>query len=152
VLLNPNFQVDDHKDFAELGEGRVITIDQHMSPENNLEVQSAVIANSELFIGTYGGLSYLAPLYGVPAMAFYSDRSEFLSVHLETAHAAFQLISGTKSQESANAAPFTVLGVSEIQPIIQLLAAVGRQDSVRKDRDDDRARRSAPADSQRAVN
>ena len=141
VVLSPNFQVDDHQDFlVELGEDRIITIEQHMSPENNLEVQSAVIANSELFIGTYGGLSYLAPLYGVPALACYSDRSHFLETHLQTAHAAFQLVSGERAKQaganSENAVPFTVLAVSEVQTIIQLLAAAGQPDKARRDRGD----------------
>jgi hypothetical protein len=127
VVLNPNFQVDDHEDFDEAGEARVINIDRFMTPQNNLGVQSAVIANAELFAGTYGGLSYIAPLYGVPALAFHSDRNEFLGSHLETAYAAFRQIleeqpAGTDS-ESPSAPLFTVLGVSDAQSIIRLLAA-----------------------------
>ena len=73
VLLNTPFAVDDHRDVETSG-GRAITIGlQHMTPERNLAVQTAVIARARAFVGTYGGYSYLAPFCGVPSLAFYSD-------------------------------------------------------------------------------
>ena len=44
-----------------------------MTPRNNLAVQTKVISGARAFIGTYGGLSYLAPFYGVNSLAFYSN-------------------------------------------------------------------------------
>jgi len=41
-------------------------------PQANLAVQTAVIGGARRFVGTYGGFSYLAPLLGVDALAFYS--------------------------------------------------------------------------------
>ena len=88
VLLNPGFSVDDHTDWFPDGGRRIITIDDHLTPATNLAVQSAVVAGARAFIGTYGGYSYLAPLYGVPALAFYSKAS-FKQHHLYAAQRAF---------------------------------------------------------------
>ena len=89
VLLNTPFALDDHRDAATAG-GRVIALDaQHMSPERNLAVQTAVIGRARVFAGTYGGYSYLAPFCGVPALAFYSRRS-FQTAHLDVAQRVFE--------------------------------------------------------------
>ena len=61
-----------------------------MAPERNLEVQTAVIAGARAFVGTYGGYSYLAPLCGVPSLAFYSVREGFFAHHLELAERVFR--------------------------------------------------------------
>jgi hypothetical protein len=61
-----------------------------MCPERNLEIQTAVIAGARAFIGTYGGYSYLAPLCGVPSIAFYSERDAFFAHHLELAERVFR--------------------------------------------------------------
>jgi hypothetical protein len=87
VLLNAPFAVDDHRDFAAAG-GRVISIAERMTPENNLGLQTAVIARARAFIGTYGGYSYLAPFHGVSALAFYSART-FKPHHLHLAQRVF---------------------------------------------------------------
>jgi hypothetical protein len=34
-----------------------------------------VVARASLLVGTYGGLSYLAPFVGVPAIGLYSERN-----------------------------------------------------------------------------
>ena len=60
-----------------------------MTPRNNLEVQTKVISRARAFVGTYGGLSYLAPLYGVTSLAFYSHREKFSPQHLELARRVF---------------------------------------------------------------
>jgi hypothetical protein len=41
----------------------------------NLAVQTSVVARASLLVGTYGGLSYLAPFVGVPAIGLYSERN-----------------------------------------------------------------------------
>ena len=89
VLLNPGVRVDDHADYAPSANGRVIDISAGLSPERNLAVQSAVISRARAFVGTYGGYSYLAPFYGVPAVGFYSDRS-FKLHHLHVAQRVFE--------------------------------------------------------------
>ena len=79
MLLNTPFRVDDHADYAAHGSPRVHTVDDLMTPARNLDVQTAVIAGAKAFVGTYGGYSYLAPLCGVPSLAFYSRREEFFA-------------------------------------------------------------------------
>jgi hypothetical protein len=57
---------------------------QHLlTPENNLLVQSTIVARAQRFVGTYGGFSYLAPLCGVPAASFYSEPRSFSVRHLD---------------------------------------------------------------------
>ncbi len=68
---------------------RIHTVDHLMTPQNNLAVQTKVISRARAFVGTYGGLSYLAPLYGVTSLAFYSHRERFNVQHLELARRVF---------------------------------------------------------------
>ena len=65
-----------------------------MTPERNLDIQTAVIAKAQAFVGTYGGYSYLAPLCGVPAIAFYSERDAFYAVHREIAERMIREVHG----------------------------------------------------------
>ena len=83
VMLNTGLSVDDHEDF-DPGTGMgVHSIDHLMTPSRNLAVQTAVIARARAFVGTYGGLSYLGPFYGVPAIALFSDEAELVPTHLD---------------------------------------------------------------------
>ena len=92
VMLNTPFAVDDHQDFQPSG-GRVTSLAAHMAPERNLAVQTAVIARSRAFVGTYGGYSYLAPFCGVSSLAFYSQRT-FKAHHLHVAQHVFERLDG----------------------------------------------------------
>jgi hypothetical protein len=71
VLLNQPFAVDDHSDYQP-AEGFVASVAGAMTPATNLAVQTAVIGRASAFVGTYGGLSLLPPLCGVPSFAFSS--------------------------------------------------------------------------------
>jgi hypothetical protein len=51
------------------------------NPSNNLEWQSALISSSMLYIGTYGGPSYIPLLYNVSTIALYSSRKGLNPVH-----------------------------------------------------------------------
>ena len=83
VLLNTGLSVDEHEDF-DPGTGMgVHKIDHLMTPTRNLEVQSTVIAHARAFVGTYGGLSYLGPFYGVPSIALFSHEAELVPSHLD---------------------------------------------------------------------
>jgi hypothetical protein len=90
VVLNTGIRVDDHQDYAPDRESRIHTVDDLMTPERNLDIQTAVIAGARAFVGTYGGYSYLAPLCGVPAVAFYSVRDAFHVIHRELAERVFR--------------------------------------------------------------
>ena len=89
VLLNPDLHIDDHWDLRPGRNPRIHTVDDLMKPENNLDIQTKVISRARAFVGTYGGLSYLAPLYGVTSLAFYSHRERFNVQHLELARRVF---------------------------------------------------------------
>jgi hypothetical protein len=89
VLLNPATELDDHRDVPVAARGRIHSIAHLMSPRSNLEIQSAVVARARAFVGTHGGLSYLAPLLGVKSLSFYSEMRPFTVRHLEVARRVF---------------------------------------------------------------
>jgi hypothetical protein len=89
VLLNPDLHIDDHWDPKIPSNRRIHSIDHLMTPKNNLEIQTKVISRSRAFVGTYGGLSYLAPFYNVTSLAFYSHRERFSPQHLEVSRRVF---------------------------------------------------------------
>lgn len=93
VVLQAGGALDDHADMAAAARERVHVVNTGQSLRDNLEVQSAVIARAERFAGTYGGFSYLAPLYGVDTAAFYSRRT-FQAVHLHAAQHMLQEVQG----------------------------------------------------------
>jgi hypothetical protein len=65
----------------------VHAIDDRLSPETNLSVQSAVIAHARRFVGSYGGFAYLAPSYGIPTDTYYTKPDGFAPSHLQLAQA-----------------------------------------------------------------
>jgi hypothetical protein len=93
VLLNPGVRVDDHVDHAPAAAPNVITLPAGVAPDENLAVQSAAVSRARAFVGTYGGYAYLAPFYGVPAVAFYSART-FKQHHLHVAQRVFERLGG----------------------------------------------------------
>jgi hypothetical protein len=96
VLLDPGLHIDDHRDAPVAGgpaRGRVHVLPGVASPSRNLEVQTEVIRGARAFIGTYGGYAYLAPFYGVDAVAFYSERNYSVH-HLEVAQHALGRVGG----------------------------------------------------------
>lgn len=68
---------------------RVCHIDDLLSPRKNLDVKTRVIARARGFVGSVGGLAYLASFCGVRAVAFYSDARALPNCHLEVARRAF---------------------------------------------------------------
>jgi hypothetical protein len=92
VLLNNAITVDDHHDYRPGHLERIHYVDDLMTPDTNLAIQSAVIAGARAFVGTYGGFAYLAPLYGVKSLAFYSDYGAFYAHHLDFAQRVFHRI------------------------------------------------------------
>ncbi len=71
VLLNPEMNIDhQHADFSSGSDA--ISLTPHISFENNLAIQSTAIANATAFVGTFGGLSFVSPHYGVPSVSFWS--------------------------------------------------------------------------------
>ncbi len=91
VLLSTGLSIDDHAE-ATTSSANVIEIKDHITPENNIDVQTRILSNAKAFVGTYGGFSYIAPFYGVPSLAYYSREDKFLPTHLEVALRAYRKI------------------------------------------------------------
>jgi hypothetical protein len=87
VLLSAGAQLDDHRDALVAAGARVQTISADV--RDNLAVQSAVVAGARGFVGTYGGFSYLAPLFGVDSVSFFSARDKLVPFHLDHAQRTF---------------------------------------------------------------
>lgn len=88
VLLNTGLSLDDHSELAPQVKKRLVQVDRHITAENNLRVQSQVIAGARAFYGTYGGFSYLAPFMNVPSYSFYSAENTLHLTHLDAAYRA----------------------------------------------------------------
>jgi ADP-heptose:LPS heptosyltransferase len=87
VVLDTGLAVDDHRDYA-FGDIRgVQSARAWMTPRTNLGLQSAIVAHARYFVGTCGGLAWLAPFMGVPTVAVYADDA-LLRPHLTIARQA----------------------------------------------------------------
>lgn len=94
VVLHAGTGLDDHTDALGFNyHGRVHVVDAARSVRSNLAVQSAIIARARAFVGTYGGFSYLAPLYGVDTVAFHSTQ-DYHRAHLQLAQHAASSVGG----------------------------------------------------------
>jgi len=78
VLLNSGLKVDEHDDYGDPRFRDLASLGAPVTLQNNLEMQTAVVAGARAFVGTYGGFCYLAPLCGIPAVAFYGDHLFYL--------------------------------------------------------------------------
>jgi hypothetical protein len=91
VALSTGLRIDDHGG-CHISHGGVQHLPEGIEPARNLHVQSHVVARARAFVGTYGGFSYLAPFYGVPSVAYFSDAGGFSPRHLAMARSAFERI------------------------------------------------------------
>jgi hypothetical protein len=82
VLLNTGLRLDDHEDMDVPGKN-VYRVDDLMRLDQNLEIQTEIISHARAFVGTYGGLAYVGPFYGVPSVSFYSTEEELVPAHLD---------------------------------------------------------------------
>jgi hypothetical protein len=89
VSLAAGVALDDHGAAPASG---VIEAAGAAAPSENLAVQSAIVANADAFVGTYGGFAYLAPFYGVRSTSYYGDAGGFAPSHLHMARSAFAAI------------------------------------------------------------
>jgi hypothetical protein len=66
-----------------------------MTPQNNLGVQTQIVAGAKGFLGTCGSIAWMAPRLGVNTSALYVD-PKWLHAHLAVAmRAYFKLNAGT---------------------------------------------------------
>ena len=89
VMLDTAWSVDEHRDYAFEGIRGVTTLRPSLDPKTNLGLQTHVIAGARRFIGTCGGLAWLAPLLGVDTLAVYED-DRYLTAHLYAAKYAYR--------------------------------------------------------------
>ena len=87
VVLDTGLSVDDHRDFVFDDIPGVQSARQWMTARTNLGLQSAIVAHARYFLGTCGGLAWLAPFMGVPTVAVYADDA-LLRPHLTIARQA----------------------------------------------------------------
>ncbi|MEW6319619.1 MAG: hypothetical protein AB1635_00870 [Acidobacteriota bacterium] len=72
----------------------VLSVLARAEARSNLEVQTAILGNARAFVGTYGGFSYLAPFFDVPALGVYTSGTGFDQSHLTMARHACTLLGG----------------------------------------------------------
>ena len=120
VLLQTGLALDDHAEYGSGGE-RVYSIERLMTPRNNLDLQTRVIARADALVTTYGGFSYLGPMLGVKTLALYSNPDGFRIDHLEVAQRTFHEL---------HAPPFVAVRTDDVRTLEGLLgseqAAVAR--------------------------
>jgi hypothetical protein len=88
VLLDTGLVLDEHADYEFARSGRVISARPWLRPQNNLGVQTQIIAGAKAFVGTCGSLAWLAPRLGVDTSAMYVD-PKWLHAHLAVAMRAY---------------------------------------------------------------
>jgi hypothetical protein len=114
VVLDTGLQLDDHADYLFQTKGRIISARDLMFPNNNLGVQTQIIAGARAFVGTCGSVAWLAPMLGVDTMAVLTD-AKFLHSHLHVARRVYTLMKGGK---------FAPLDLGALEPL-GLTLAVG---------------------------
>jgi hypothetical protein len=110
VMLDTAWSVDEHRDYAFEGLRNVTTIRPSLDPKTNLGLQTRVIAGARQFVGTCGGLAWLAPLLGVDTLAVYED-DRYLTAHLYAAKYAYRY---------AGAARFATLNLKALRALERL--------------------------------
>ena len=89
VLLDTGLVLeDDHADYSFASGGRIVSARPWMTPQNNLGVQTQIVAGARAFVGTCGSIAWLAPRLGVDTSAFYMD-PKWLHAHLPVAMRAY---------------------------------------------------------------
>jgi hypothetical protein len=108
VLLDTGLVLeDDHADYTFASRGRVTSARSLMTPQNNLGVQTQIIAGAKAFVGTCGSIAWMAPRLGVDTSAVYVDQ-KFLHAHLAVAMRAYHKL---------NAGRFATVDLRAIKPI-----------------------------------
>ena len=86
VFMSTGIRADDHGDFDAPSHPNIMTLDDAMTPSDNLLMQSAVVSRAAHVYCTYGGFAYLPLLYGVPTSGFYSRDKHFMRLHGNAAY------------------------------------------------------------------
>ena len=121
VLLDTGVDVDDHADYVFGGVRNVISARRWMTPRNNLGLQTALLARGRYFLGTCGGLVWLSPFLGVPAVGVYADDRQ-LAPHLLTVRQAGRRV-GAADLSLLDLRAVTQLGASSVELLRQAASA-----------------------------
>lgn len=81
VVLHSGLPTDDHIDFPLEYGPKVIGIQEHVTLQNNLAVQTAVIQKAVGFVGTYGGTMQLAVRCQKPSVGLYANFKGTMYAH-----------------------------------------------------------------------
>ena len=87
VVLTSGRQLDEHQEWVPAG-ARSHDTSSWVTPQDNLAVQTTLVAGARELVATYGGFSYLGPMLGVPTRALYTQEA-FQRVHLDVLQAAY---------------------------------------------------------------
>lgn len=112
VMLDTAWSTDEHRDYGFEGIRGVTTLRPALEPRTNLGVQTRVIAGARQFVGTCGGLAWLAPFLGVETLALYED-DRYLTAHLYAARYAYR---------RTQAARFSALNIKALRDVSAVLA------------------------------
>jgi hypothetical protein len=104
VVLDTDFGLDEHRDFDLAGIPNVSRVGERLEARTNLGEQLALIAGARSFLGTCGGLAWMAPFLGVPTVALL-DSDRLLGPHL---------LAMRHARQAADAAPFATLDVAAV--------------------------------------
>jgi hypothetical protein len=105
VMLDTAWSTDEHRDYAFDRIPGVTTVRPSLNPRTNLGVQTRVIAGAKMFVGTCGGLAWLAPLLNVETVAVYAD-DRYLAAHLYAARYIYR---------RHQAAPFSTVSIPALR-------------------------------------
>jgi hypothetical protein len=89
VVLDTAWSTDEHRDYSFDSIPGVRTLKPSLDPRTNLGRQTQVIAGARRFVGTCGGLAWLAPFLGVDTVAVY-ENDRYLTAHLYAARYAYR--------------------------------------------------------------
>jgi hypothetical protein len=113
VLLDTGLVLeDDHADYTLAGDRGVISARPWMTPQNNLGVQTQIVAGARAFIGTCGSITWLAPRLGVDTSALYVD-PKWLHAHLAVAMRAYHRLDAGRFAP-ADLRAFDMAGLSAV--------------------------------------
>jgi hypothetical protein len=124
VLLDTGLVLaDDHTDYV-FGGTRVISARPWMTPQTNLGVQTQIVAGARAFVGTCGGLAWLAPRLGVDTSALFVD-PQWLHAHLAVAMRAYHKLDAGQFS-AADLRAFQARGPAEAGHFVPLVRGVRR--------------------------
>jgi hypothetical protein len=115
VLLDTGLELDDHAPAPMSGRGLLRPL-AGVAAAENLHAQSVVVGRARAFVGTYGGLCYLANAYGVPALALLAPPAKKLGL----SHTAV-----ARRLSAAGGAPLSIVATTALEALAGGVARAG---------------------------